>query len=116
MFKCAGIPFKCFRNSVQMLSEFAPYKDKHEDVARCIRYMEANISRMDYGTYIKKGMQIGSGIVESGCRSIIGERLKRPGCHWTVAGANNILALRTCFENNRWADFQNWNTAQRMAA
>jgi len=37
---------------------------------------------------------VGSGVIEAGCKTIIGQRLKRSGMHWTVRGANPIIALR----------------------
>ena len=47
---------------------------------------------------------MGSGVLEAGCK-MIGTRLKRPGMHWTVDGANDILALRSCILSNNFEDF-----------
>ena len=74
--------------------------------------MEANVSRMQYGTYPEQGMHIGSGVAEGACRSLVCRHLKRPGSHWPVAGANAMLSLKTWVENGRWVDFLHWNTAQ----
>ncbi len=99
-----------------VMEDLRPHAARHAAVARCMRYMETNISRMQYGTYIKRGMQIGSGVIESACRSLVCMRLKQPGNHWSVAGANAILLLKSCVENNRWTDFLHWKAAQsRMA-
>lgn len=48
---------------------------------------------------------IRSGVLEAGCRTVIGQRLKQLGMHWSVRGANSIIALRCCFLSNRWEDF-----------
>ncbi len=56
----------------------------------------------------RQGFFVGSGVVEAGCRTVIGQRLKQSGMHWTVEGANNIIALRCCFLSNRWEDL--WET------
>ena len=49
---------------------------------------------MQYGTYRQAGLFYGSGVVEAGCRAVIGKRLKQSGMFWTQRGAENVLALR----------------------
>jgi hypothetical protein len=51
----------------------------------------------------KGGLFVGSGLVEAGCKSVIGHRLKRAGMHWTVNGADAIAALR-CQQASRPED------------
>ncbi len=46
-----------------------------------------------------------SRVIEAGCKTIIGQRLKRSGMRWTVGGANVIIALRCCQLSNRWEEF-----------
>jgi hypothetical protein len=70
-----------------------------------IAYFEKNRDRMRYEDFRKQGLFVGSGVVEAGCRTVIGQRLKQSGMHWTVRGANNIIALRCCILSNRWEDF-----------
>jgi hypothetical protein len=72
---------------------------------REIGYFEKNKERMRYGKFREKGLFVGSGVLEAGCRSVIGQRLKQSGMHWTVKGANSIIALRNCIMSNRWEDF-----------
>ncbi len=55
-----------------------------------------------------------SGVVEAGCKDAIGARLKRAGMHWTVAGANAIIALRCCKLSGRFEDF--WERRAAKAA
>lgn len=45
---------------------------------------------------------VGSGVMDAGCRTVVGQRLKQSGMHWTVRGANNIIALRCSLLSNRW--------------
>ncbi len=54
--------------------------------------IENNRSRMGYPEFRAQGLCVGSGVVESGCSTVVG-RLKRSGMYWTVNGANDILAL-----------------------
>jgi hypothetical protein len=70
-----------------------------------IAYFEKNKDRMRYAEFRRQGLFVGSGVVEAGCRTVIGQRLKQSGMHWTLKGANNIIALRCCILSNRWEDF-----------
>ncbi len=81
-----------------------PECDK-EACEREINYFEKNTERMRYGDFKNRGLFVGSGVVEAGCRTIIGQRLKQSGMHWTVKGANSIIALRCSLLSNRWEDF-----------
>lgn len=83
----------------------ASTKEQQEIFEREIAYFEKNKERMRYGDFRKQGLFIGSGVVEAGCRTVIGQRLKQSGMHWTVRGANNIINLRCCILSNRWEDF-----------
>jgi hypothetical protein len=68
-------------------------------------YFEKNKERMRYAEFRRLGLFVGSGVLEAGCRSVIGQRLKQSGMHWTVNGANKIIALRCSIMSNRWEDF-----------
>ena len=68
-------------------------------------YFEKNKERMRYEDFRKQGLFVGSGVVEAGCRTVIGQRLKQSGMHWTVKGANSIIALRCSILSGRWEDF-----------
>jgi hypothetical protein len=78
---------------------------------KTINYFVKNKERMRYNVFRKKGFFVGSGVLEAGCRSVIGQRLKQSGMHWSVEGANNIIALRCCFFSNRWEDFWQYRAA-----
>ena len=76
-----------------------------EDVRQCADYVERNRERMQYADFRAQGLTVGSGVVEAGCKTTIGARLKRAGMHWTVEGANAIIALRCCYLSGRFEDF-----------
>ena len=67
--------------------------------------MQRNRDRMRYAEFRAAGLCVGSGVVESGCKSIVGSRLKQSGMKWTVNGANAILSLRCCIKSRRYEDF-----------
>jgi hypothetical protein len=68
-------------------------------------YFERNAERMRYPTFRRQHLFVGSGVIEAGCKTVIGSRLKRSGMFWTVRGANAILALRCCHFNGRFEDY-----------
>lgn len=76
-------------------------------------YFERNAERMRYPKFRRQHLFVGSGVIEAGCKTVIGSRLKQSGMFWTVRGANAIIALRCCHLNNRFEDY--WE-ARRPAA
>lgn len=72
-------------------------------------YFERNAAHMRYADFRAKKFFVGSGVIEAGCRTVVGERLKQSGMHWSVRGANAILALRCCILSGRFEDF--WASA-----
>lgn len=78
---------------------------KKEELEKALAYFEKNQARMRYDQFRKQGLFIGSGVVEAGCKSVIGKRLKQSGMHWTVRGANAIIALRCCLESGGFEDY-----------
>jgi hypothetical protein len=67
-------------------------------------YFERDGAGMRYPAFRAQGFFAGSGVVEAGCREVIGSRLKRSGIFWTVRGANAIPALRCCRLSGRFED------------
>jgi hypothetical protein len=65
-----------------------------EAVQRELDYLERNRRRMDYRAYRQAGWFIGSGVVEAGCKRVIGQRLKQSGMFWTEPGATAVASLR----------------------
>jgi hypothetical protein len=91
---------------ISAISQLSPSdKEEQKELEKEMGYFEKNKERMRYRDFRKQGLFVGSGVVEAGCRTVIGQRLKQSGMHWTVRGANNIIALRCCFFSNRWEDF-----------
>lgn len=84
-----------------------------ESVQNKINYFDKNKERMRYKKFREQGLFVGSGVIEAGCRAVIGQRLKQSGMHWTVNHANNIIALRCCMFSNRWEDF--WESRANAA-
>lgn len=87
----------------------------HRDEARrCIDYLRRNRHRMRYPAFRAAGLCVASGVVEAGCKHVVGTRFKRPGMHWSVPGVNAMAALRCCVLSNRFDDF--WNRRKTRPA
>jgi hypothetical protein len=84
-------------------------------VEEALGYFVRNVSRMQYGTFRAEGYFIGSGVVEAGCKTIIGGRCKQSGMFWSESGAENILALRCIHSSRRLEDFWKDRLNQRAA-
>jgi hypothetical protein len=79
----------------------APLADSKEAL-KALGYFENNESRMLYGTFRAKGYFIGSGVIEAGCKTVVGQRVKESGMFWSVCGAENVLALRCAVMNENF--------------
>jgi hypothetical protein len=81
---------------------------------KALHYFETNAHRMHYARYRTLGLFVGSGVVEAGCKSVIGQRLKLSGMRWTEQGATGILTLRCQEASGRWD--QTWQPARTHVA
>ena len=74
------------------------------DRDRQLGYFEVNAHRMRYAHFRSLGLFVGSGVVEAGCKAVIGQRLKLSGMRWTIPGAASIATLRCQEASNRWEE------------
>jgi hypothetical protein len=88
-------------------------RDADNDIKNEIGYLDKSQDRMRYDQYRAQDLFIGSGVIEAGCKNVIGQRLKQSGMFWTERGANAILALRCCIKSNRFEDFWEYRAAAR---
>lgn len=91
---------------ITSMTRLRPRQDAaREEVRKDIDYFQTNKERMRYAKFRSEGLFVGSGVVEAGCKTVIGLRLKQSGMHWTVDHANAIIALRCCQLSGRWEEF-----------
>ncbi len=88
---------------------------KAASVEDALGYFVRNVSRMQYGTFRAAGYFIGSGVVEAGCKTVIGGRCKQSGMFWSESGAENILALRCIHSSRRLEDFWKYRLNEQAA-
>lgn len=80
-------------------------KSQSDAVEKELGYFVNNVTRMQYGTFRRKGFFIGSGVVEAGCKTVIGGRCKQSGMFWGEPGAESVLALRCIHASRRMNQF-----------
>jgi hypothetical protein len=85
------------------------------EVEEKLGYFVRNVKRMQYGTFRAKGFFIGSGVVEAGCKTVIGGRCKQSGMFWSQSGAENILALRCIHSSRRLDEFWQYRLNLHLA-
>jgi len=90
------------------------YSTSCTEATKCALYIVHNRARMRYPKFRAQGFCTSTGVLEAGCKVAIGTRLKRAGMHWTVQGANAIIALRCSKLSGRFEDF--WERRQERAA
>lgn len=75
--------------------------------ADCLRYFQNHQHRMDYPRYIANGWQIGSGPVESACKTVVANRLKGSGMRWGEDGSDAVCHLRALYlsQPGQWEGF-----------
>jgi hypothetical protein len=72
------------------------------DLGKQLAFFAHHRDRMLYRSYRERGFFYGSGVVEAGCKNVVGQRLKQSGMFWSEPGASNILNLRCILLSNRW--------------
>jgi hypothetical protein len=82
-------------------------KEVREKYTEVVRYIGNNVHRMDYPYYLAQGWQIGSGPVESACKSVVGARMKLAGMRWGETGTDEVCHLRALFKSGpgQWDAF-----------
>jgi hypothetical protein len=76
-----------------------------ETIRKTAAYFQRNAERMRYPEFRRQHLFVGSGVIEAGCKTVIGSRLKQSGMFWSVRGANAIIALRCCRLSGRFEDY-----------
>jgi hypothetical protein len=89
---------------------------KKAEVDTALGYFEANAPRMRYHWFRQCGLFVGSGVVEASCKTVIGQRLKQSGMHWTVKGADSITTLRCREASRTWEAVCNTGDTQTLTA
>jgi hypothetical protein len=98
----AGEIEKIVREARLLLPRRSP---RRHSILTEIGYLNKNRDRMAYAEYRRHHLFVGSGVVEAGCKAVIGQRMKQSGMEWSLRGANAILALRCMLVSGRLEDY-----------
>jgi hypothetical protein len=110
---------RLLRNGVENLIQETRQQCAGQPQARAVEdelgYFVRNVERMKYGTFRRQGFFIGSGVIEAGCKTVIGSRCKQSGMFWGEPGAQNILALRCIRASRRLQEFWKYRLNSQVA-
>lgn len=81
-------------------------QSKKRTLSTICNYFRKNRERMHYADYLKKGYPIATGVIEGACRHFVKDRMERAGMHWTPAGAQAMLDVRSVWINGDWEGYQ----------
>ena len=102
----------------QILEQMQKYANKHSitdkwnPITKAITYFTNNKDKMAYSQNLDKGLPIGSGVVEAGCKTLVKQRFSKSGCKWTRNTMDRILLARSLIlTDGRWEQF--WNKIDR---
>jgi hypothetical protein len=79
-------------------------RTEHE---RVLNYFRKHVKRMDYPSYLSRGWQIASGAIESGCKTVVNQRLCQGGMRWGEEGSDAVAHLRALYrgDDDQWEAF-----------
>lgn len=95
----------------QMATKHELTGTKKKTLREICGYLENNLTRMRYDEYLSAGYPIASGVIEGACRHLVKDRMERAGMHWTAAGAQAMLDLRSVYVSGQWQDYQSYRIA-----
>ena len=84
---------------IRMLDKLS---NKTEKLRQLIGYYKNHEKRMQYHIFKEKGLQIGSGAIESAHKDVLQKRLKLSGQRWTKKGLHQIAQLRVAYKSGKW--------------
>jgi len=96
-----GGVFRVLRSAGALLSQ-RDLMGNEADYWSAYHYLRKRASKMDYSTYRRLRMPIGSGITEAACKIVFTQRFKQSGMKWTIEGGRPILALRVIHLSGIW--------------
>jgi len=99
-----------------VLAELEQQQAHGEGVLDALSYYTTHRGRMHYAAYRARGLQIGSGSVESACKQLVSARLKQAGMIWEAAGAEQVATVRAWLKSGRWSEALALRAAPRRRA
>ena len=89
---------------------------KKKTLAKACAYLRKNLPRMRYDEYLAAGYPIASGMIEGACRHLVKDRMERAGMHWTVAGAQAMINVRSVYVSDSWDEYQAYRIERELTS
>lgn len=106
-----------WQGRVELVIEACHLLEKKSNLAKqSLAYYANNMERMRYAQFRASGFMIGSGIIESGCKQIVTQRLKLPGAQWHLDGAILIAKARAAWMSGDWQKLASARSLLPLAA
>lgn len=107
-----------------ILKEFKAARERplgakiRKDLEAAISYFGNNLGRMNYASYRKSHVPIGSGVTEAACKTVVKQRLCGSGMKWKHSGADDVLTLRAITRSDGawdafWKRLDKFGTSKR---
>ena len=94
---------------IRSIACWAPVRSAHQELrAEQLTFLENNRERMKYGSYLKKGYMVGSGVIEARCKQVVQSRIHEAGMHWREATAEAVLTIRAHLHGTRPTDLRTY--------
>jgi hypothetical protein len=87
-------------------------KDKRAALDKCADYLLKNAQRLCYDEALRRGMPIGTGVVEGACRHLVKRRMECSGARWSLEGAEAVLQLRALHMSGDWDEYWAYHRGQ----
>lgn len=97
---------------IRVTSSAASSLKNRDEVLKAIQYFQTNQNRMLYGSFKQHGYFVGSGVIEAGCKTVVGQRTKQSGMFWHVVGAQNVLSVRCAVLGRLYDNFWTYKHEQ----
>ena len=103
--KCISL-LRCgkIQNMIDEIESLPCRKGYEKKLANAVNYFTSNMDHMHYGAFTALGIFVGSGVIESACKVIVGNRMKNAGMHWSKDQAEKMIALRCAIKNDEFFD------------
>jgi hypothetical protein len=116
--ECIGL-LRCgkIQDMLDLIETIPCKKGNEKKLENAISYFLSNMERMNYGAFAACGIFVGSGVIEAGCKVIVGNRMKNAGMHWSKDHAEKMIALRCAIRNDEFLDsFLHYTSSEKIAA
>jgi hypothetical protein len=94
--------FRVLHSAAAHRSRWELTKEEEKAYSSAYNYLRQRMSIMDYVSYRRQGLSIGSGVTEAACKILFTQRFKQSGMKWSWEGGQVIVDLRAIWLSGVW--------------